>query len=412
MAEILKLIATLITLVAMALFICGLVCAKVVGVEMMAVIQIAFYGLVTIKGLNPTFSALVGLWPSSGYNRLLGRDVFVEHTSMQIKAIDHSFSFIYNYNCILALFLLLVLFGSVVWAIALFKKEKEEKVNFSLIATTFVYEFAFTVLMFSSYVIIVSAAVEFVFWNKESDDFVVKVSLAATALMIFATVLYALLLTFRNTLFGEFHAKFVRSSLWSRFYLFMILERWISGVSLILAIETRFPLLPSMLCCLTLLVVCAVFRPYKKKWHNVRFVANMFVSLCILGIYFYYAFSPAEVKGSKVCTFLPFVVLILLLITVLINGVFIVQSMVTAIRNKKYKKFCHSKSETEDIEVLRKISIDCGPSTRKLTMTTMMESPRKGDNELNDFEALRLKTMRRELRQTLTSKCKNIISPK
>lgn len=53
-------------------FILGLISGKMIGVDLMSVVQVSFFSLMTMVGLNPTFAALRSLQLANGYNNLGG----------------------------------------------------------------------------------------------------------------------------------------------------------------------------------------------------------------------------------------------------------------------------------------------------------------------------------------------------
>lgn len=53
---------------AIAFFFIGMLTSKIVGVEMMAVLQVSFLSLITLSQMNPCFSALTHLWFVNGFN--------------------------------------------------------------------------------------------------------------------------------------------------------------------------------------------------------------------------------------------------------------------------------------------------------------------------------------------------------
>jgi len=119
-----------------------------------------------------------------------------------------------------------------------------------------------------------------------------KISLGEAAFMAVFFLLYFLLYMFKNNNFGEYYKKFNYSSvIWSRFYLFMIAERWISGLALILAINTHFSIAPALIFALILLIMVVIFKPFIKRNHNIRFCLNMIFTICILVIYMFYSFA-------------------------------------------------------------------------------------------------------------------------
>jgi len=63
-------LATAVSFLSVAMFVLGLISDKMIGVEMMAVIQVSFFSLVSLSQLNPCFSALASLWLVNGYNQM------------------------------------------------------------------------------------------------------------------------------------------------------------------------------------------------------------------------------------------------------------------------------------------------------------------------------------------------------
>jgi hypothetical protein len=65
-----------LAVLAWAILILGLFAGKMVGVEMFAVFQISFLGLVTIPEINPTLAALKNLIITNGFNKYLAFDLY------------------------------------------------------------------------------------------------------------------------------------------------------------------------------------------------------------------------------------------------------------------------------------------------------------------------------------------------
>jgi len=62
--------ATAVAILALLMYFLSIIAGKMVGVEMMAVLQITFFSLLTLSHMNPCFSALSYLWLANGYNSL------------------------------------------------------------------------------------------------------------------------------------------------------------------------------------------------------------------------------------------------------------------------------------------------------------------------------------------------------
>ena len=69
-ADIIAKASTGISVAAAAFTALALVSGKMIGVEMMAVVQISFFSLITLSQLNPCFAALASLRLINGYNSL------------------------------------------------------------------------------------------------------------------------------------------------------------------------------------------------------------------------------------------------------------------------------------------------------------------------------------------------------
>ena len=62
--------ATVVGVLALVMFLLGMISGKMIGTEMMAVIQVSFVSLMTLQEVNPCFRALASLWIVNGYNAL------------------------------------------------------------------------------------------------------------------------------------------------------------------------------------------------------------------------------------------------------------------------------------------------------------------------------------------------------
>ncbi len=98
MANIISLLCTIISAISLTFFILGLISGKMIGVEMMAVIQISFFGLMSLTEMNPCFAALSSLKFVNGYNSL-GANPFLDRlTPTQARGIFLLSRFTENFN--------------------------------------------------------------------------------------------------------------------------------------------------------------------------------------------------------------------------------------------------------------------------------------------------------------------------
>lgn len=105
LAGIIASVCTAISAIAGVFFLLGLISGKMVGVEMMAVVQISFFSLVTLSQLNPCFAALSSLKLVNGYNSLNHNHLADQLTPTNPKGIFLFSRFTENFNFTLAIIL-------------------------------------------------------------------------------------------------------------------------------------------------------------------------------------------------------------------------------------------------------------------------------------------------------------------
>lgn len=74
----------------------------------------------------------------------------------KVKGINHYSRFFYNFNYSCGVILIPVLISIVIGVMILAQKSMDTKKKLSLAFTTFLYEYTFTILMFSGYLISIS----------------------------------------------------------------------------------------------------------------------------------------------------------------------------------------------------------------------------------------------------------------
>lgn len=82
------------------------------------------------------------------------------------------------------------------------------------------------------------------------------------------------------------------------------------------------------------LVLLGVFRPFKDKKHNVRGIVNSVISILVMGVYTFFAKYKRPAMPS-ILYYAPFLVLALLFASVGMNLGFMIENIVSFLRNKK-----------------------------------------------------------------------------
>lgn len=121
----LEILCYAVTGLAFAGFFVSIYQGKMIGVEMMGVLQIAFLSLITLSYLNPAFTSLKSLSFANGYNQVSENSNLEDpYISEQPKGVLLFSRFIENYNIDLALICIPALVGlvSFIYYYAKFKR--------------------------------------------------------------------------------------------------------------------------------------------------------------------------------------------------------------------------------------------------------------------------------------------------
>jgi len=182
-------------------------------------------------------------------------------------------------------------------------------------------------LMFGSYLISVSFALQLLYGIKDMSQLMSKISIVESILLILLTFGYFVFILLRPAFFNEFTSSFKKDRISSKFYNIMAVERLLVGSGLVFLMSVKFKgALP-----LTVFVILAAFillrKPYVQSHHNYRQIANYLIAVVIEGIFLAYSFASDETKNSKIFTYLPLFVCVLLIVSVGINGLAIIYSI-------------------------------------------------------------------------------------
>lgn len=114
-------------------FVAGIFCGKLVGVEMMAVVQISYLSLLSLDQLNPSFRALSKIQFVNGYNYhyLSKGHLFDQLAPVQVKGMYMYSYFLQNYNLTVILVLLPLLMSLICLVLqkTFYKNDKPKKLK-------------------------------------------------------------------------------------------------------------------------------------------------------------------------------------------------------------------------------------------------------------------------------------------
>lgn len=126
-ASIIGYLAYIIAGLSLLLFVVGIFARKIIGVEMMGVIQISYLSLLCLDSMNPCFKMLANIWFVNGFNYFsLTKNYLTDVNSpIQIKGIFLYSRFMENYNFTMLLILIPYLISLVclILSVTLYSKD-------------------------------------------------------------------------------------------------------------------------------------------------------------------------------------------------------------------------------------------------------------------------------------------------
>ena len=126
--------------------------SKVVGIEMMSVIQLSFLCLISFENLSPPVLVLNSLFLANGYNQIETMNEILSSDMVQTaKALHLSSDLIYNYNFSFAL--ILVPFLSGIICLVIYRCLKSPSSFLDFLWQKLLGEYTFTGMLFCAYLV-------------------------------------------------------------------------------------------------------------------------------------------------------------------------------------------------------------------------------------------------------------------
>ena len=111
------------------MFFVGLFCNKIIGLEMMGVMQIAFFVLADMKLINPLLAPLLYMKSVNGININIGENG--AKVPISVSAMSYKSLFLNNFNIMIALPILALIVSLILYLIGKFKPGKEDLMRIS-----------------------------------------------------------------------------------------------------------------------------------------------------------------------------------------------------------------------------------------------------------------------------------------
>ena len=130
---------------------CFLFVSKLMAVEMILVVQIAFVALMIIDKIEALLSPLMYLWPINGYNRLI-KDYSNSVVPTRVATLGYKGYFLANFNLTMIFLLLPLVVGVVLYGVGKFKERKD----FRRLGSKAMKEYFLSFLLFAQLQIMIS----------------------------------------------------------------------------------------------------------------------------------------------------------------------------------------------------------------------------------------------------------------
>lgn len=133
---------------------------KLIGLEMMAVMQMSYMSLMTLSSMNPCFKALSKLEFVNGFNyfSLSKQYLLDQDTPASVKGLKLSSLFIQNYNFTILFLFCTYLISLITLILSKTKYKSRNSTNLFILAKKCTCQIGLIFLLFSGYIIGVSLA--------------------------------------------------------------------------------------------------------------------------------------------------------------------------------------------------------------------------------------------------------------
>lgn len=190
MANITNVMSFVVGGLSLLVFIVGIFGYKLIGIQMMGVIQISYLSLISLSPVNPSFKALSNLWLVNGVNYFYFTKEYLKdvHSPVQAKSMFMSSQFIKNYNLTMIIILTPIAIGLSYMILSLLRSKSSLRLGKKIIC-----EYGFDGIMFSLYIISFSFSLQVLYGVKNMDQSG-KISIFICILMLILIIVYFVLI--------------------------------------------------------------------------------------------------------------------------------------------------------------------------------------------------------------------------
>ena len=159
---------------------------KIVGLEMMGVLQVAFFVLADFDFLHPLLAPLIYFKYVNGFNMKLNLNGV--KLPIPVQALDYNSEFMNNVNIMLLLPAACLLISLILYLIGRFGTPSESKVSVLLWSKKLLKQYLLTAVMFSTYNIAFSTGIQTRYSSASLFDILINV-----AALVFIAIVIGLL---------------------------------------------------------------------------------------------------------------------------------------------------------------------------------------------------------------------------
>jgi hypothetical protein len=246
-----------------------------------------------------------------------------------------------NYN-LAAVFILLPPFVGLVCKLLATKPLRKYRKILNIAVDFCIGELSFYGFMFSAYLLFDNLALTLSF-NKGTASIG---SLIGEVFALAVGVLYFVLLEKKPGMFGEFKRRFLKDFVWEKYYNFLMVERLVVSLCLVLVSNTYAQLGVPILFFTVETFVILVWKPYTGRLEWLRPALNQSITILILGIYLASGILPAQ---SFIGLNGPTIVVSLLSLSIAYNLFFMFKSLKDSLlRHRNLKKELEQENFEDD----------------------------------------------------------------
>ncbi len=280
-------------------FALSLIPAKINGLELMGVLQLAYFSLAQQENVNALLEPFMKMNEVNGFNpRILAQ--LDEALPDQIAALGLDALFLNNCSVMFFLVVAEVIVAGVLYVLA--KLVSSCSTKLASLAKYLIKEVLLTLMMFNAFNIAFGVGLHFNYADKSSEGYLLS-SLAAilAAILIFVPII--LLVVTEPKQFGEFKDKLKPGLVCQWYFVFALLYRFVLGYYT--AVKTQYLLSSLLMVGFSLLWVMynLVNLPFRKAYQNYRANCCHIAQLVILMVGNYYdsllSNEPWEKKGYQ-----------------------------------------------------------------------------------------------------------------